>query len=43
MNWDNVIGIIILLLLIFLIYSSIKKQSMRETYNEIKELISPTE
>lgn len=40
MNWDSIIALSVLFIFLFIIYSKIRKQSLRETYDEIKELIT---
>lgn len=43
LNWDGIITIGILLFIIFLIASKVKKQTMRETFDEFKELVGGKE
>lgn len=38
-EWDGIITIVILLFIIFLVYTRIKKQTMKETFEEVKDLI----
>jgi hypothetical protein len=38
--WDNILSIVIILVLIFVGYSKLKNQTMTETLNEIKELLT---
>jgi len=39
LNLEGILAIIVVGLFIMLIYSKIKKQTMKETFEEIKELI----
>jgi len=41
MNWEGLITISILLVLLLIIYSRVKNQSLRESYEEVKELFVP--
>jgi len=41
MEWDGIITIGIVVALIFIIYTRIKKQTLRESYDEVKELVAP--
>lgn len=43
MNWDGVVTISIILGLIFIIYTRIKNQTLRQTYEEVRDLIKPKE
>jgi len=39
-GWDGIISIGILFFIIFIIYSKVRGQGMKETFDEIKELFT---
>jgi len=39
-SWDGIIAVLVIFSLIYIIYTKIKKQTMRDTYDEIKETIT---
>lgn len=40
-NWDAITAIGIIFIIFYIIYSRMKNQTLRDTYDEIKELFSP--
>lgn len=40
MEWDGIITISILIIVIGIIYSKLKKQSMKDTFDQVKELFT---
>jgi len=38
-KWDGLITIAVLLFIIFLVYSKMKKQTLKESFEEIKDLL----